>query len=563
MPNANIFGSPGRGPMTDATNLAGGGAYTLSDKETLAKLALTSCFNDAYYATGEMQAKNIIDLANKVEPTFLAKLAVYARTHGYMKDAPALLLAVLSKRDAPLYRAAFPLVCNNGKVLRGHVQILRSGVVGRKSLGSAPKAMIQQWFHDRSPWTIFRNSTGTTPTMRDVLRMVHLKPETPEKEAILGYVTGKKLTDAQLAALPNDVGVYEAFKKEPSETLPKVPFEFLTSLPLTPEQWKQLALGMSWQQLRQGLNMLAKNKVFSDAATTKTLADRLRDPERIASSNVFPYQLMMAFLMTQGNPEIPREINFALQDALEECTKHIPMFPGFSVAVGVDVSGSMRSPVTGNRGTATSRMQCVQVAGLIASTILRNNDQSVVLPFHDRVEDNTVLNPRDSIMTNAVKLAGLPSGGTACSAPLAWLNARGKKADVMFIVSDNESWADYGRGSDVQRASSIWMPGFGNRMVSSHSTGLTHEWLLMKKRHPSAKLILCDLQPQQYSQVKPGRDVLLLSGWSDRMFDVVNDFVSGKDRSVVADIEAVTFDRSRNPVSVSAVPDPEPLDEVT
>jgi 60 kDa SS-A/Ro ribonucleoprotein len=563
MPNANIFGSPGRGPMADATNLAGGAAYALSDKETLAKLALTSCFNDAYYASGEMQAKNIIELANKVEVTFLAKLAVYARTHGYMKDAPALLLAVLSKRDAPLYRAAFPLVCNNGKVLRGHVQILRSGAVGRKSLGSAPKAMIQQWFQERSPWTIFRNSTGNTPTMRDVLKMVHLKPATPEKEAILGYIIGKKLTDAQLAALPHDVGVYEAFKREPAEDLPKVPFEFLTSLPLTPEQWRQLALNMSWQQLRQSLNMLAKNKVFTDNAVTEKLAATLRDPERIASSNVFPYQLLMAFIMTQGNDAIPRAINFALQDALEECTKHVPMFPGKSVAVGVDVSGSMRSPITGARASATSRVQCVQVAGLIASTILRNNDQSVVLPFHEKVEDNTVLNPRDSIMTNAVKLAGLPSGGTACSAPVAWLNARSKKADVMFIISDNESWADYTNGSGHVR-SSIWMPQtFGGSLGSTRPTGLQAEWLQMKRRHPTAKLILCDLQPNQYSQAKPGPDVLLLSGWSDRMFDIVNDFVSGKDRSVVAEIEAVTFDRSRNPVAVTAVPDPEPLDEAT
>src|SRR6478752_2378886 len=164
MPNASIFGSAMRGPAADALNLAGGRAYTVSDDLALAKLALTSCFNDAFYASGELQVTQIVELANKVRPIFLAKLAVYARKFGYMKDAPALLLAVLSKRDPTLYRAAFPLVCDNAKVLRGHVQIMRSGVAGRKSLATAPKSMVGKWFLERSPWAIFRQSTGNAPT---------------------------------------------------------------------------------------------------------------------------------------------------------------------------------------------------------------------------------------------------------------------------------------------------------------------------------------------------------------------------------------------------------------
>jgi 60 kDa SS-A/Ro ribonucleoprotein len=44
-----------------------------------------------------------------------------------MKDVPALLVAVLSVKDRDLFKAVFPRVMDNGKMLRNFVQIMRSG----------------------------------------------------------------------------------------------------------------------------------------------------------------------------------------------------------------------------------------------------------------------------------------------------------------------------------------------------------------------------------------------------------------------------------------------------
>ena len=79
-------------------------------------------------------------------PEFIAKTAVYARETDMMKDMPAFLLAVLSIRDKRAFRAGFPRVIDNGKMLRNFVQIMRSGAVGRKSLGSLPKRLVREWF---------------------------------------------------------------------------------------------------------------------------------------------------------------------------------------------------------------------------------------------------------------------------------------------------------------------------------------------------------------------------------------------------------------------------------
>ena len=54
---------------------------------------------------------------------------------------------------------------------------------------------------------------------------------------------------------------------------------------------------------------------------------------------------------------------------------------------------------------------------------LRTNRSAEVLPFTDQLVP-VELNPRDTVMTNAAKLAALPPGATDCSVPLAEMNRR-------------------------------------------------------------------------------------------------------------------------------------------
>ena len=81
-------------------------------------------------------------LAWLVEPDFLAKTAVHAFERGFMKDMPALLLAVLSQMEGDQFERAFGRIVKNGKMLRNFVQVMRSGAAGRKSLGTRPKRLV-------------------------------------------------------------------------------------------------------------------------------------------------------------------------------------------------------------------------------------------------------------------------------------------------------------------------------------------------------------------------------------------------------------------------------------
>lgn len=186
MANKNLFQTL-RGRLlrqTDAVNQEMGVAYQLSARQALAQHALTGCLNATFYASAETQLDTVLNLCDRVTPEYIAKTAIYCREKGYMKDMPALLCARLSMEDSDLLSRVFPRVIDNGRMLRNFVQIMRSGAVGRKSLGSRPKRLVQQWLAARSDEQIFRASVGQSPSLADIIKMVRPKPETATREAL-------------------------------------------------------------------------------------------------------------------------------------------------------------------------------------------------------------------------------------------------------------------------------------------------------------------------------------------------------------------------------------------
>ena len=490
-------------PKADTFNEAGGTAYKLSPKQALAQYAATGCFNHTFYADADEQLDAVLDLANELDGEFVAKTAVFAREKGFMKDMPALLLAVLSVKDKDLFERAFPRVIDNGKMLRNFVQIMRAGAVGRKSLGSLPKRMVREWFEKRSAEQIFQQSVGQSPSIADILKMVHPKPIDAEREALYGYFIGREI-DAN--KLPEIVKQFERFKNGESTEVPNVSFQMLTALPLGEKEWAEIARNAGWQMTRMNLNTFQRHGVFADEAMVELIAERLGNAESVRKARVFPYQLLSAYSAASANKEIPRAISEALQDAMEIATENVPAIKG-KVWIFPDISGSMHSAVTGYRKGSTSAVRCLDVAALVAAAILRKNPTAEIIPFSDNIVE-AELNPRDSVMTNSQKLASLPSGGTNCSAPLRELNRRKAKGDVVIYVSDNESWIDSNR---------TWNRG----------TATMEQWNEFKSRNRDAKLVCIDIQPYAHTQAQERTDILNIGGFSDQVFTLVSEFAKG------------------------------------
>jgi 60 kDa SS-A/Ro ribonucleoprotein len=568
MANKQLFSSAtaGKQPKPARTvntiNNAGGKAYAFTPEHALAQLAATGCLSQTYYVSPEDQLQKVKEFAEQCTSEYIAKCAVYARKSGHMKDMPALLCALLAARCKTLegeardeakkwLECAFPLAIDNDKMLRNFVQIVRSGTTGRKSLGTVPRRLIHQWFDKRNGAALFRASVGESPSLADIIRLAHVKAgEDKQRDSafkyLLGYPEEAKADEKQKERrkfykkdeLPQLIQDYEKYKAGENLTVPQVPFQMLTALPLSTADWTTIALNGGWQFTRMNLNTFQRHGVLKDKAVVKKIAEKLANAEEIQRARVFPYQLLMAYLATEDNSEIPVDIKMALQAALEIATKNTPSF-GDNVWVFPDVSGSMSSPVTGGRGSATTKMRCIDVAALFAACVLRTTPGARVIPVDTSLHTRLQLNPLDSVMTNAKKLAACGGGGTSLQLGLQHILDKKEDAETIIFFSDNESWATLAHNR--------------YNYLTTNKTGPTEMEQLFRKiqtRNANCKLVCLDVTPNTTTQAADDPDILNIGGFNDSVWGVIENFVKGQDaKAWVETIKALPLVMPENAVT--------------
>ena len=487
MVNKNLFSTTHNDvEATDTVNVAGGKAYKRTNEGALAQYALTGTFQNSFYVKAKFQLKKVLQLLNGADEKYVAQLAIYARTEGYMKDMPSFLVAWLAAQKSVHFNVAFRKVIDNGKMLRNFVQYIRSGVLGRKSFGSRIKREIQNWFASRDAYGILRALPGNDPTLADIVKMVHIKPVNVEQDALYGWLINK--VGDKAGNLPGLVKEFEAFKKaliagKTDVDTPNVPFQLLTGLELADSHWEGIARDAKWMMTRMNLNTFLRHGVFKNKKLVTDIAARLRNPELVRKANQFPYQLMTAYKNIKDG--VPTDVSEALQDAMEVATENVTKFPR-NVNVIVDVSGSMNSPITGwDFDSKGSKVRCVDVAGLFAAIMLRQNKSAQIIPVDSRIHQGK-FNPRDSVFTIANKIASYGGGSTALGVGIAHLNKQKATGDIV-IISDNESWADYSWGSS------------GTKVSEQFST--------YRRCDKAAKLVLIDIWASDNTQAKDHKNV--------------------------------------------------------
>ena len=558
MANKSLFASlTSRLPQATAVNEAGGRAYMLDPKHALAQVAATGTFGNSFYSTAETQLDEVLKLIDAVDDNeYLARLALYAREKAFMKDMPAALLVALSVRDTELMHRVFDRVVDNGRVLRTVFQMIRSGQFKNKAgksrvgLSSSVQRAFQRWLNTASVGKLLSASIGNDPSLRDILRMARPTPKDNARRAMFGWLTDKsieKWAPATEADLPVEVQSLIAYRNSESEDaqaliaggLDNVRWDLLADAAKGPKVWAALARKMGPQALRMNLNTLLRHDVFNVERLSQSacnmvdyVADRIADESEIRRSKQFPYQYFAAYLNADDN--VPQKIKTALHKAAEIACGNVPELPG-PVVIGLDTSGSMSSAVTGHRGHgATSKMRCIDVAALFAAAILRRNPNSVVIPFDTSAYDAKI-DPNDSILSIAERLAKYGGGGTDCSLPLVAANqkhAKRKFAGVV-LVSDNESWIGTGRHGSTG-------------VMTAWEAFIANQRKLATQHQPTAlaavsspKLINIDLQPYQTVQACERADILNIGGFSDSVFNVISAFLADNNQRFVAEVEAI------------------------
>jgi 60 kDa SS-A/Ro ribonucleoprotein len=574
MANNSLFASlTSRMPRADAVNEAGGQAYKLEPKHALAQVAATGTFGNTFYSTAETQLDELQKLIDEVDDNqYLAKLALYAREKAFMKDMPAALLVALSVRDTELMHRVFDRVVDNGRVLRTVFQMIRSGRFkskageGRVGLSSSVQRAFQSWLNTATVGKLLSASIGNDPSLRDILRMARPTPKDNARRAMFGWLTDKtieKWAPATEADLPYEVQSLIAYRNAETEEaqalivggLDNVRWDLLSDAAKGPKVWAELARKMGPQALRMNLNTLLRHDVFADKPFTlgpllraagvdvpgiepcmvDYVADRIADESEIKASKQFPYQYFAAYLNVDDN--VPQKIRAALHKAAEIACGNVPKLPG-PVVIGLDTSGSMSSAVTGERfgrrggRGATSKMRCIDVAALFAAAILRRNPDSVVIPF-DTCAYDAKIDPNDSILSIAERLATYGGGGTDCSLPLVAANRKYAKRQFagVVLVSDNESWVGTG-----QRGSTGVMMAWEAFVANQRMLDVSGKAIAAGT---SPKLVNIDLQPYQTVQACERADIMNIGGFSDAVFHVISAFLTDSNQRFVAEVEAI------------------------
>jgi 60 kDa SS-A/Ro ribonucleoprotein len=482
----------------NTTNDSGGVAYAMTHEHALAQYAVTGMLDSLVLQSAEVQFERVLQISQNCSSEYIAKLAIYAHEKGLMKDMPALLLAILLKRDKSFFEPTFDRVITNGRMLRTFVNVVRSGRLGFRSFGSLAKRKIQQWLNSASDKTVINASIGKSPSLKDIILMVHPKAPDEKRNQLYRWVCDM---DCQEDKLPEQLQLYLKLKRnlEAAEKLPDVPFQMYTSMGLTTEGWKHIAKNATWNQTRMNLATFERHGVLSDREMESQIAERLKSHRDILGSKAMPYSIFSAYKAANGSELIKRALNTAAEMSLD----NVPEIKGKTV-IAIDISGSMTQRVN-----MKSNVTCMDIAGLFASALMSKNKDVDIILFNTSARRYI---PRyNRILDITMELASMSYGGTDCSSAMEYVRnnyTRDRLPDNIIMISDNESWADAKN-----------RPGY---------TGTYAHFLEIKKNNPRARMVNLDIAPHASAQTVSGSDVLNIGGFTDSVFQVMAMFFESK-----------------------------------
>lgn len=481
-------------------NHEGAEAFVMTPELELYTAVVTASLDDKFYEANDKRVERIVSLIAKVDPLFVAQLAVYTRTKMYLRSVPLLLLVELAKvhsGDDLVSRAVAKTVLRADEIaeLLACYQSRNPSKDTRKKLAKLShqiQAGLQQAFNRFDEYQFGKyNRDGLEVTLRDALFLVHPKAKDEAQQALFDKIANKSL------AVPY------TWETELS-ALGQTKFEN--------DEQRALAFRAKWEELidsgkvgymalmRNLRNILESNVSFDHIGR---VCDTLKDPDAVANSKQLPFRYLAAYREVQ---HVASPSTAAVLSALELATLSSAInLKGFGVEEKVllacDVSGSMQHSISDR-----SKVELYDI-GLLLAMLLKNRCAQVISGMFGNIWKAVNL-PSTGILANTMELRrreGEVGYGTNGHLVIKWLNEQKMAMDKVMMFTDCQMWNSY-RDGDSMRG----------------------EWHRYKAIAPNAKLYLFDLAG--YGQMPLSmveKDVFLIAGWSDKVFDVLEAIEGG------------------------------------
>lgn len=527
-------------------NFEGDTAYTMDERMQLYVTAATSTMSARFYEKDgktsggkskgrymysrslpedeatERRVQEIESMIEKVPADFAMNLAAYIRGEMYMRTAPVVMLAALAKQGR-LKKEAVPLVVQRADEITELMKAFQY-ITGKSELKKLPKqlqkgiALAFQKFGKYGddlkqaayPFSKYNRQGKGSVTFLDVMRLVHPVPATEIQSQVFKAIKEGNLPmidtwETQISAAGSDPKAKKAAW----------------------ENW--IDNDMTYMAALRNIRNVMQAGV--SAAHFQKLVDLIGNQEIAAKAKQFPFRFFSAYRMIHGDPRgvygrgqgfadelYARPYNLkglyaALESAIEASTAGIPGFDYLSqqsILIAGDTSGSMTTPLS-----ERSSVELYHVALVLGFVLQHALPNVTVGMFGNRW---IPLRPTTNILSgvmdayNRMGEAGLSTHGNKV---IEWATKQGIHYDWFMFFSDGQIYGD------IQNLKA----GVG------HSAFETAFNSYKAKVNPKAKMVLFMLEGYETIPIDAVRnDVFVVAGWSDKVFQVLGDIVTGGDK---------------------------------
>lgn len=261
---------------------------------------------DKFYEKGDDRVRRIAELVRKVEPEYVAQLAIYSREEMHLRSVPMLLLVELARchhGDSLVSRAVSRtlqradeitelLMCYQWRMRRKSLCQMSHQL--RKGLAEAFNRFDEYQFAKY-------NRTDRKVTLRDALLLVHPKPKNKAQAEIFSKILNGTLAtpytwETELSAVGQR---YFTSTEEMMEA--------------KREAWLQLVKSHRMGYMATLRNLRNMLQLRLDDESMRTVCDSLADAEAVRKSKQLPFRFLSAYLELC---EINTDIIFGFQHTL-------------------------------------------------------------------------------------------------------------------------------------------------------------------------------------------------------------------------------------------------------
>lgn len=483
-------------------NHEGAKAYKMTPEMELYTAVVTSALSDKFYESNDERMDRIATLIRQVDPQFVAKLAVYTRTQMNLRSIPLFLIVELAKihnGDSLVKRTIEQCVLRADEIMELLMcyQLRNSEGKGIKKLSKLSRQVqegLKSAFNRFDEYQFAKyNRSNLEVKLKDALFIVHPKASSEAQQ--------------------------EVFDKIVSDTL-QTPYTWETQLSelgqkhFDSQEEKLAAVKALWEELidsnKVGYMALLRNlrnilQAQVSPAHIEKVSATISDPVKVEKSKQMPFRFLAAYKELMGVESVhTSDVLSALERAVKESVNNLEGFgTDTSVLVAADVSGSMFSSVS-------DRSSVMQFdIGILLSMLLKSKCSSVISGMFGDIWK--VLNlPQENILANTIEMQrreGEVGYSTNGYLVIDYLIANDIKIDKVMMFTDMQMWDSRRGDNHIQKI-----------------------WEQYRQKYPESKLYLFDLSGYGNTPVELTKDnAVLVSGWSDKVFDVLKAIENGED----------------------------------